>query len=75
MIQLNINKKSCENFNFNGTVCCEKCNCNFYSCETDEKMSCHKATVAEALTYFFDNMTSSVTDTFYNLLTSSMFSK
>lgn len=69
--RLNIDKKSCDNYDFTNAVCCEKCDCSFYSCEPDEKMRCHKATVAEALSYFSDNMTSRVTDTFYNILTSS----
>lgn len=69
--RLNIDKKSCDHYDFNNPVCCEKCDCKHYSCEPDEEMRCHRATTAEALTYFSENMTSSVTDTFYNILTSS----
>lgn len=69
--RLKIDKKSCDNYDLNNNICCEKCDCDYHFCEPDEKMRCHKATIAEALTYFSENMTSSVTDTFYNILTSS----
>lgn len=69
--RLNINKKACDNYDFKSMLCCEKCDCSHYNCEPNEGMRCHKATVGEALSYFSDNMTSSVTDTFYNILTSS----
>lgn len=69
--RLKIDKKACDNYDLNNPDCCQKCDCSHFSCEHDEKMRCHRASIAEALTYFSDNMTSSVTDTFYNILTSS----
>lgn len=69
--RLNIDKNTCLNYDLNDPNCCKKCDCQHYSCEVDEKMFCRKATIAESLTYFKDNMISSVNDTFYNLLTSS----
>lgn len=70
--RLKINLDACKNYDpFNNSTCCEMCDCKYHSCESDEKMKCHKANVGEALSYFTEHMTSNVSDTLYNILTSS----
>lgn len=68
--RLNVDPHACKNYD-PASSCSKQCDCKYHSCEPDEEMKCHKATVGEALTYFADNMTSTVSDTFYNFLTSS----
>ena len=70
--RLQIDPLACKNYDpINNPSCCEMCDCKYYPCESDEEMKCHRATVGEALTYFTENMTSTVSDTFYSILTSS----
>lgn len=70
--RLNIDKTACDNYNFNDEDCCKKCDCQNYHCEPNEKMSCHRATVGEAITYFTDNMSSTIGKTFHDILSSSI---
>lgn len=70
--RLNVDKEACKNYFLNDASCCKQCDCQFHKCEKDEKMFCRKATVAEAVTFFTDNMTTSVGNTFHNILSSSI---
>lgn len=70
--RLNIDRETCKNYIFSNASCCEKCDCKFYNCQKDEKMSCRKSTVAEALTFFTDNMKTTISDTIHNILSSSI---
>lgn len=70
--RLKINIDSCKNYNLSSVNCCEKCNCDNHNCDEGETMSCHRATTAEAVSYFADNMTSTIGDTIYNTLSSSI---
>lgn len=70
--RLNIDKKTCMNYDFNDTNCCRKCDCKYYPCAPDETMTCHRATVGEALTYFTDTIATTVGDTIHDILTSSI---
>lgn len=71
--RLKVDRTSCANYDFiNAKNCCEKCNCIDHSCEPDEKMSCHRATAAEAISYFAENINTSVSNMIYDLLSSSI---
>lgn len=70
--RLNIDKNACNNYLLNDASCCKKCDCQYHDCEKDETMSCRKSTVAEAVTFFTDNMVTGVSDTIHNILSSSV---
>lgn len=73
--RLIVDKEACKNYLISDASCCKQCDCQYHHCEKDEKMSCRIATVAEAVTFFTDNMKETVGDTIHNILSSSIVMK
>lgn len=70
--RLNVDKDACKHYLLSNASCCEKCDCQYHECEKDETMSCRISTVAEAVTFFTDNMKTGISDTIHNILSSSV---
>ncbi|GFS61845.1 uncharacterized protein TNCV_3651791 [Trichonephila clavipes] len=49
-------------------TCCRLCDCQYYNCLPHQRMECQRPTIAEALSYYAQEMTSSVWSAFMFLI-------
>lgn len=71
MIQrLGIPENACDQYDETHPNCCRKCENEQYNFQKDEKLVCRRANTAQALSYFANNVTSSIAQTVLGTLSS-----